>query len=161
MVLFSFILCMVVTIVSSQRFEGLHNSLFPLLSIDFWSLSTWFRSNCTVSDIPHNRFRFLDRVFPFMFLFPNKSLKTKIVRIFSRLFSSLLFYGKARTPSSPVRLPAPTRYGGVIVWLRCHLTWQYSHRWIPRRDLIRDFPAPSRLPRNRQRSPQNNKKYFF
>ena len=28
------------------------------------------------------------------------------------------------------------------MWLRRHLTWQSSHRWIPRRDLIQAFPAP-------------------
>jgi len=64
--------------------EGLHDSSFPLLSTGSRPLSTYFRSDCTVSDIPHNRFRFPDRAFPFLFPFPNKNMKTKMVRVFSR-----------------------------------------------------------------------------
>lgn len=58
--------------------------LFPFLSTVSRSLSTCFRSNCTVFDIPNNRFRFPDRAFPFLFPFPNKNMKTKMVRVFSR-----------------------------------------------------------------------------
>ena len=64
--------------------EGLHDSSFPLLSTGSRPLPTCFRSDCTVSDIPHNRFRFPDRAFPFPFPFPNKNMKTKMVRVFSR-----------------------------------------------------------------------------
>ena len=69
--------------------EGLHDSSFPLLSTGSQPLSTCFRSDCTVSDIPHNRFCFPDRAFPFPFLFPNKNIKTKMVKVFYRRFRPL------------------------------------------------------------------------
>ena len=64
-------------------------SLFSFFIIDSQPLSKCFRSNCTVSDIPHNRFCFPDRAFPFSFLFPNKNIKTKMVKVFYRRFRPL------------------------------------------------------------------------
>ena len=63
--------------------KWLHVSVFQLLSTSFRSLPMYFRSNCTVFDIPNNRFHFLSRDF----LFPNKNMK-KMIKFFSRLLTT-------------------------------------------------------------------------
>ena len=85
-------------------------SLFSFFIIDSRPLSKCFRSNCTVSDIPHNRFCFPDRAFPFPFLFPNKNIKTKMIKIFSRLFPTTLIPergGRTRGQARAGCLPLP------------------------------------------------------
>ena len=84
-------------------------SLFSFFIIDSRPLSKCFRSNCTVSDIPHNRFCFPDRAFPFPFLFPNKNIKTKMVKVFYRRFPTAFIarrggwtHGRARAGCLPL-----------------------------------------------------------
>ena len=92
--------------------EGLHDSSFPLLSTSSRPLSTCFRSDCTVSDIPHNRFRFPDRAFPFPFPFPNKNMKTKIVRAFSRSIPTAFIPTECYAAAIRKRLNRPLKCQG-------------------------------------------------
>ena len=85
-----------------EHLEWLYVSLFSFFIIDSRPLSKCFRSNCTVSDISHNRFRFPDRTFPF----PNKNMKMKMVKVFSRPLSSLVW------PARPAWVRRRTGHGG-------------------------------------------------
>ena len=71
------------------RLKWLHELMFPLLNTASRPLSTCFRSNYFDFVFPCIRFRFPDRALPFPYPFPHKNMKTKVVRVFSRLFPTV------------------------------------------------------------------------
>ena len=77
---------MVEYIALSSMFEVVTRLMFPLLNTASRPLSICFRSNCFDFDFPCIRFRFPDRALPFLYPFPNKNMKMKVVRVFSRSF---------------------------------------------------------------------------